>query len=318
LRPSNSDGLVKSGPIRSSPITLLSRERAAIWRKAAGHVEGTVVLSHRASEVVAYLQKNGASFFDDMQRGLNLLPSYLEMALGELVTAGMISSDSFTGLRALLMPEDERAKAERYASGRPRKIQPASMAASGRWSLGAEFSEFRESAVGLNFQIGAANSGALKEELTDDEREEIAMVLLRRYGVVFRRLAEREANMPPWREMVRVFRRLEARGLIRGGRFVDGMWGEQYGLPEAVGLLRKYKDKPSVQELVALSAADPLNLMSVFAMGHRLSAITGNRVLYRDGEPIALLEGKEVRFLVDAETGEKWELQKRLVARVGR
>jgi ATP-dependent Lhr-like helicase len=217
------------------------------------------------------------------------------MALGELVTAGLTSSDSFTGLRALLMPEDERAKAERYASGRPRKVQPLGMAQAGRWTL----------------QPSPGQAG----ELDDEEREEIAMVLLRRYGVVFRRLAEREANMPHWREMVRVFRRLEARGLIRGGRFVDGMWGEQYALPEAVGLLRKYRDKAAEQHLVALSAADPLNLLGVFALGHRLSAITGNRVLYRDGEPIALLEGKEVRFLIDADTGEKWELQKRLVAK---
>ncbi len=295
LRPSNADGLVKNGPIRSSPITLLSRERAAVWRKAAGHVEGTVVLSHRANQVVEYLQQRGASFFDDLQRGLNLLPSYLEMALGELVTAGMISSDSFTGLRALLMPEDERAKAERYANGRARKVQPASMAASGRWSL--------------------QPSPGLDGELEEDEREEIAMVILRRYGVVFRRLAEREANMPHWREMVRVFRRLEARGLIRGGRFVDGMWGEQYALPEAVTLLRKYRTRAPDGHLVALSAADPLNLLGVFGLGHRLSAITGNRVLYRDGEPIALQEGKEVRFLVDFGTGERWELQKRLVAR---
>ncbi len=316
LRPSNVDGLAKSGPIRSSPITLLSRERFSTWRKAAGQPESPTILSHRASEVVAYLQKHGASFFHDLQRALNLLPSYLEMALGELVTAGMVSSDSFTGLRALLLPADQRAKSEKQGL-------VFGMEQAGRWTLRAEFTEFSESMMVLNSlggrELGANSTGDRGSEansLTDEEREAIAMTLLRRYGVVFRRLSEREANMPHWREMVRVFRRLEARGLIRGGRFVDGMWGEQYALPEALGLLRKFRLKPLDGQLVSISAADPLNLLSVFSLGHRLSAISGNRVLYRDGEPIAILEGKDVRFIVDVPQVERWELQKVLVQRM--
>jgi ATP-dependent Lhr-like helicase len=322
LRPSNADGLAKSGPIRSSPITLLSRERFSTWRKAAGQPESPAILSHRASEVVAYLQKHGASFFHDLQRALNLLPSYLEMALGELVTAGMVSSDSFTGLRALLLPADQRAKSEKQGL-------VFGMEQAGRWTLralsGSEFSdpiaigfaEFPESGLVVNSKGGRPVGPDISDanSLSEEEREAIAMTLLRRYGVVFRRLAEREANMPHWREMVRVFRRLEARGLIRGGRFVDGMWGEQYALPEALGLLRKFRLKPLDGQLVSISAADPLNLLGVFSLGHRLSAISGNRVLYRDGEPIAILEGKDVRFIVDVPQVERWELQRALVLR---
>lgn len=291
LRPPATESAARSGPIRSSPITLLSRERVHTWRIAAGFPDAPAILSHRGSEVLGYLQRHGASFFHDMQRSLNLLPSYLEMALGELVTAGMVSSDSFTGLRALLLPEDQRSKTERRGLA-------FGMEQAGRWTLRAALTdEERQGGLG------------------EDEKEAVAMTLLKRYGVVFRRLAEREANMPHWREMVRVFRRLEARGVIRGGRFVDGVWGEQYALPEAVGLLRKFRLKPADGQLVSVSAADPLNLLSVFSLGHRLAAISGNRVLYRDGEPIALLEGKETRFLIDAPQAERWELQKVLVQR---
>ncbi|MFN8394277.1 MAG: DEAD/DEAH box helicase [Bacteroidia bacterium] len=309
LRPPTGEG-TRPGPIRSSPITILSRENADAWRAAQARPDAPILLSHRAEQVMAHLQRYGASFFDDLVRGTRMLPSHLEMALGELVTVGMVSSDSFTGLRMLVMTEEERAKKARKGLG---------MAMAGRW-FGAAFTEFAEFSgfdslpdpdepeemVRADF-VNSVNSE------NSDPNSDLARGLLRRYGVVFRRLVEREANVPHWREMVRVFRRMEARGEVRGGRFVDGMWGEQYALPEAVTLLRKWRGKPAEGHLIAMSAADPLNLLGVFSLGHRLAAITSNRILYRDGEPIALMDGKEVRWLVDEEPGPKWEMQKLLV-----
>lgn len=145
--------------------------------------------------------------------------------------------------------------------------------------------------------------------------EQVVWSLLRRYGVIFRRLLERETLLPPWRDVVRVLRRLEARGEIRGGRFVDGFSGEQYALPEAVGRLRAIRKQPKKGTLVSVSAVDPLNLIGIAVPGERLSALSGNRLLYRDGEPIAVQEGKDVRFLIDLDPATRWQAQNALVRR---
>jgi ATP-dependent Lhr-like helicase len=133
--------------------------------------------------------------------------------------------------------------------------------------------------------------------------EAFARTLLRRYGVVFRRLLEREALAPPWRELLRVYWRLEARGEVRGGRFVAAMQGEQFALPEAVGLLRAARKRERSGQLVALSAVDPANLVGIVTPGPRVPAIRGNRVLYQDGVPVAALEAREFKPLtnLDAE-----------------
>jgi ATP-dependent Lhr-like helicase len=142
----------------------------------------------------------------------------------------------------------------------------------------------------------------------------VARKLLHRYGVVFWRLLEREADwLPPWRELLRVYRRLEARGEIRGGRFVAGFTGEQFALPDAVGALREVRRKPASGALVSLSAADPLNLVGILTPGPRLAALTGNRLLYRDGIPIALLAGGQVTFLETLEASVQWEARKALL-----
>jgi ATP-dependent helicase Lhr and Lhr-like helicase len=139
-------------------------------------------------------------------------------------------------------------------------------------------------------------------------------VLLRRYGVVFWRLIEREAAwLPPWRDLLRVYRRLEARGDIRGGRFVAGFAGEQFALPDAVSLLREARRKPAAGILVSLSGADPLNLVGVVTPGARLAALTANRVLYRDGIPIALYAGGAAQFLEKLEPAEEWTARKMLL-----
>jgi ATP-dependent Lhr-like helicase len=138
--------------------------------------------------------------------------------------------------------------------------------------------------------------------------------LLRRYGVVFWRLLEREAAaLPPWRDLLRVYRRLEARGEIRGGRFVAGFSGEQFALPDAVAALRAVRRQPEKGEWVSLSAADPLNLVGILTPGARLAALTPNRLLYRDGLPIAVLAGGEVQFLEKLPPNEEWPARKLLL-----
>jgi ATP-dependent Lhr-like helicase len=136
----------------------------------------------------------------------------------------------------------------------------------------------------------------LKSEKNDDV-EAIARTLLKRYGVVFRALLQRESQLPPWRDLVRVYRRLEARGEIRGGRFVAGFGGEQFAAPDAVGRLRAVRKSEKIDELVVLSAADPLNLVGILTPEARVAAIHRNRVLYKDGLPIAAVEGGQVRRL---------------------
>jgi ATP-dependent helicase Lhr and Lhr-like helicase len=142
----------------------------------------------------------------------------------------------------------------------------------------------------------------------------VARRLLLRYGVVFWRLLEREADwLPPWRDLLRVYRRLEARGEIRGGRFVAGFSGEQFALPDAIGLLREVRRKPASDAWVSVSGADPLNLVGILTPGSRLAALTGNRLLYRDGLPVAFLAGGEVHFLESLDSGSEWQARKALL-----
>jgi ATP-dependent Lhr-like helicase len=151
-------------------------------------------------------------------------------------------------------------------------------------------------------------------EVKPEAVEHLARTLLLRYGVVFWRLIEREAPwLPPWRDLLRVYRRLEARGEIRGGRFVAGFSGEQFALPDAVGMLREVRRKPDSDGWISLSGADPLNLAGILTPGPKLAALTGNRLLYRGGLPVALLAGGEVQFLADLDTAAQWEARKALL-----
>jgi ATP-dependent Lhr-like helicase len=144
--------------------------------------------------------------------------------------------------------------------------------------------------------------------------EHAARKLLQRYGVVFWRLLEREADwLPPWRELLRVYRRLEARGEIRGGRFVAGFSGEQFALPDAVGKLREARRNPATDAWVSLSGSDPLNLAGILTPGPKLAALAGNRVLYRGGVPVAVRAGREVQFLETFEPAVEWEARKALL-----
>jgi len=258
-------------PLRSSPIALMPREHAALWRSTAGSESGELTSDARA--VHDALRSRGASFFHELAGATGLLRNQVERALGELAGAGLVTADSFGGLRALLAPSEKHKRRSR------RRGSDVGVDTAGRWAL-------------LHGDAHAAEKARV---------EAIALALLGRYGVVFRALLAREQRLPPWRELASVCRRLEARGEIRGGRFVSGFGGEQFALPDAVGRLRAVRKLDRNGELVALSAADPLNLVGILTPEARVSAITPNRVLFRDGLPIAALEGGEVRRLAASE-----------------
>ena len=276
------------GPLRSTPITFIARRNVRFWA-ALAESPNPEHLTARALAVRDYLEAHGASFFDDLMDGARLLPAELEEALGELVAVGLVHADSFAGLRALLLPADRRSGSRgrgRTGSARGRALY--GMAESGRWAL-------------VRRTAPADRSEAV---------EHLVRTLLRRWGVLLWRLLAREAGwFAPWREILACCRRLEARGDVRGGRFVEGFAGEQFAAPEAIGLLREVRRTPGVPRQVSISAADPLNLLGILTPGGRLPALTSNRVLYRDGLALAVLSGGEVRFLQSLDTAEQWEVR---------
>jgi len=281
----------KSGPIRGTPVLLCEREAMAHWQQAAGAAQpDETALSGRAHLVLGLLREHGASFIADLQRDAHLLGAQVEEALAELVAHGLVTSDSFAGLRTLVMPADKRNKLRR------RHRDPIDDA--GRWSLTRRP------------WLQAPAPGALAAPHV----EHIARVLLRRYGVVFRKLLEREEGLPPWRELYYVLRRLEARGEVRGGRFVSGFSGEQFALPEAAVALRTTAKTPG-RERVAISAVDPLNLAGIVTPGEKVPRLPGNRVLFEGGVPIAVQSGGDIRYLKELEPSQQWALRNLLIRR---
>ncbi|HEX8253035.1 MAG TPA: DEAD/DEAH box helicase [Thermoanaerobaculia bacterium] len=241
--------------VSATPIALFLRDHADAWRSLRAWRTGNpaspaVQLSENAQRVYETLRTRGASFARDLHAA--------EGAIGELVSAGLITSDGFAGLRALIAPNERRPNI------------------AGRWSLLEETSTAREEAVELQ-----------------------ARTFLRRYGIVFRRLLDREPNAAPWRELSHVYRRLEARGEIRGGRFVHGMSGEQFALPDAIERLREIRRADADGALIVISAADPLNLSGIIDSADRIRAATTTRIAYRDGIAISVMEGDYLRPLAD-------------------
>ena len=313
LAPRKSDPDRKSAPVRATPITLLARRNARIWTSLTEPTDPGN-LSSKARAVADFIQTHGASFFDEIADGSGLLPTQAEEALAELVALGLVNSDSFGGLRALLVPSDRRRPA---AGGRRRRrVALFGMDTAGRWALAHRrpLSPDDGTPAATATDLRAARLNEIKRD--DETIEHVARALLKRWGVVFWRLLAREADwLPPWRDLLMCYRRLEARGEIRGGRFVAGLTGEQYAAPEAIGLMRDVKRKPQTEALVSLSGADPLNLVGILTPGPRLPALSGNRVLYRDGVPVATFAGGEVHFLEELEAKQRWELQNALLRR---
>ena len=146
--------------------------------------------------------------------------------------------------------------------------------------------------------------------MNDAQRvEQIARTLLSRYGVVFRKLLERESALPSWRDLLYVFRRLEARGEIRGGRFVQGFAGEHFALPEAVSLLREVRKQQHDEQLITISTADPLNLTGIITPGKRIAAQAGHRILYKNGKPIANDQSGEIEIDDNIPANEHWHIK---------
>jgi ATP-dependent helicase Lhr and Lhr-like helicase len=277
-----------SGKARSSlastPIVIVERE-SYDWLARTGtdpdHADASDV-SDAARRVLEAVAQRGACFLHDLKRVVGDAED-LARAISELVARGRLSSDSFGGMRGLL-PADKRRTGARRAAG---------LESAGRWSL-------------LPAR-GPAEPGDV---------ERWARLLLRRYGVMFRALLARE-NAPPWRDLLREYRRLEARGEVRGGRFVERHAGEQFALPEAIPLLRRQRQARAELDEVCLSACDPLNLLGTLLPGERVPASPRNRILYRDAAPIAVLDGGEVRFLIELDSTEKRRLSALLTGKPG-
>ncbi|GAB3102745.1 DEAD/DEAH box helicase [Lysobacter terrae] len=292
---SEANGNGRTAPVRATPVVLVPRRHLAFWTPlTASSLDEGPALSSRAQRVADYLRDHGASFFDELVTGAHLLHTELEDALAELVARGRVTCDSYAGLRALLVPQSKRPAA---FGRRGRRTALLGIEDAGRWTL-------------TRRAVRPANEGSKNgktESRSDPEGiEHIARTLLRRYGVVSWRVLEREAPwLPPWRELLRVYHRLEARGEIRGGRFIAGLSGEQFCLPEAIAALRQVRKRALDGEWLALSALDPLNLVGTVVAGAKVPRQLGARVLWRDGLPVATLVAGEVAWLTELPAAEQ-------------
>jgi ATP-dependent helicase Lhr and Lhr-like helicase len=248
-------------PTRVAPIAFFVREDADWLRPHHPGAEdsATSYLSPVSQALLELLKQRGALFFPDMVRATGRLKAEVETGLWELVAAGLVTADGFENLRALVAPKNSSGGLSKVLGRVPANARRPRHAP-GRWSL-------------------------LHTEGADRDRsvESCCWMLLRRYGVVFRDLLVRETNLPRWRELQIGYRRLEDRGEIRGGRFVDGFIGEQFALPVAVENLRAHRKLPLKAERVVIAAADPLNLVGIIVPGERIPAISGRSVAFRDG-----------------------------------
>ncbi len=274
-------------PTSVAPISVFPREESE-WLRDAFHEDAAsagpdpfVQLSSVAQDLRRALLERGASFFADLVRMTNHLPTEVEDGLWELVAAGLVTADGFDNLRALMDPRRRRAE------GRERSRRPRHSA--GRWSLLRPTSPSlvnRHSSIGTNSAPSTQHFPA----------EPVARQLLRRYGVVFRDLLGREALALSWRDLLVQYRRMELQGEIRGGRFVNGFTGEQFALPEAVESLRavrKRNESGAASHDIKLSASDPLNLAGVILPGPRVPAVPSNFVVFRDGAVVRAVLGRE-------------------------
>ncbi|MBK7191535.1 MAG: DEAD/DEAH box helicase [Myxococcales bacterium] len=282
-------------PSRAAPLALFRRADGA-WLRAplATDADAAPALSAEATAVAARLREGGAAFLPDLVAAVGLAPDAVEDALWELVAAGLAAADGFASMRVLI----ERKRGEPL---RTRFDQPArgTVEASHAWREAVRRTREKERArpaVAMRSLPTAAGRwslvGAPRAEALDPDAS--ARQLLARYGVVFRDLLVREPALPPWRDLAMALRRLEARGEIRGGRFVTGFVGEQFALPEALDELRAVRTPPIGRELVKVAATDPLNLVGIVTPGPRVPAVIGNAVLWCDGVPLASLEAGAV------------------------
>jgi len=285
LTPKRSTAPRLAGTLRTTPVSLVARSELQAWLAVAGPDDGLQV-SSGARQVLEHIEQRGAAFFDDIVSARGLLRSQVENALDELAAAGLVTCDSFVGLRALTTPLARRNPLGRRA----RRTTLSGIEDAGRWDRLAR----------------PVCSGDERDEgLSEHTVETIARVLLRRYGVVFRRVLEREAALPPWRLLLRALRTMEASGEIRGGRFVAGATGEQYALPDAVAALRDCAKRVDGDSITRVAAVDPVNLIGSAVPGARIPAQSNLGIALLGGEAVALKTGADIRFLktLDTATG---------------
>ncbi len=266
--------------VAATPIAMVPRRNAPIWQdvKTEAPAEPGAV----AGRVLEALQEAGAMFTVDLGHRTGLMQSQLEQAIAELVARGQVTADAFSPLRWLIRPEAEKRRKQKALRRGRSRVDTGLL---GRWSL-----------TRTSLPAGPAND--IGELFPDQARlAAICEALLRRYGVVFRAVLERESLIPPWRMLLRYLRRMEDRGEVYGGRFVDGFSGEQFALPEAVGLLRRHAGEPEQNGLGVISAADPLNLGGIITPGVKTPARPGSRILLLNGVPAARLQGDELELL---------------------
>ncbi len=268
-------------PTNAAPITFFVRESAdwlphALAAQCVDEATLLQALSPEALAVRAVLRQRGACFSNDLQRLLSFTRSQTQQALWELATAGLASADGFDQLRGMMDPR-RKATASTPASLNKRA---AARTTAGRWSLLCD-----ETGAAPLTKLNPAERQAqaiAAARRVDVAHESAARMLLCRYGVLFRDVLERESNAPKWRDLLNVLRRLEARGEIRGGRFVSGFGGEQFALPEAVESLRLTRSRESTQD-IAVAAADPMNLAGIVVPGPRTASVPGRFIRFRDG-----------------------------------
>jgi ATP-dependent Lhr-like helicase len=254
-------------PTNAAPITFYVRESAdwlphALAQQCVEEPKLQQALSPEALQARTLLQQRGACFSNDIQRILNLTRPQTQHALWELATAGLAAADGFDQLRAMM---DPRRKSVTTDTPGKRIVRSSA----GRWSL-------------LSEELHAAPTAIEQARRTDTALESAARMLLARYGILFRDLLTRESNAPKWRDLLGILRRLEARGEVRGGRFVSGFGGEQFALPAAVDSLRAARNRDCVAT-ITVAAADPANLAGIILPGERVPAIPGRQVIYRNG-----------------------------------
>lgn len=269
----------------------------------------------QAREIWDWLAQRGAMFAADLLQVTRMLPTHLEEALGELIGRGLVTSDTFAGLRSLLAEKQggsERGE-RRLSAGLPRRRVVG--AVTGRWSLfrGAWAGSVTSSPVRGDKPRG---EGAMDGQLARQDRLTAwAWQLVRRWGVVFRDVLAREDGAPPWWELVPVFRRLEARGELRGGRFIRGVAGEQFALEATIQQLRRHREAESQPEVIVINATDPLNLVGILTDGPRVPALAQNRLAWRRGVPVAVLLGGEFQTLVSLSPADAERVREALLGR---
>ncbi|HUI02518.1 MAG TPA: hypothetical protein VLZ77_03170, partial [Acidimicrobiales bacterium] len=270
LRAADPDAAPRRGsatPSRATPVTFALREDLPwLLRAARGDAEPAEPAHGAAREVLDALRRQGAMFHAELRNTTGRLPVEVEEGLWDLVARGLVTADGFQAVRALLSARQSWRRRQRHEPRRPSGVRRAPArreGGEGRWAL-----------------LPATGAGELDR---DTLAEQVAGQLLARWGVVFWDLTARENLALPWRDVLWALRRLEARGLVRGGRFVTGFAGEQYAVPEAVDELRRIRRAERGGQVVRLNAADPLNLVGIVLPGARVTAVRTNTVTYRDG-----------------------------------